>query len=388
MSRKYKSVLNIFLFIILVCFTGCNEQEDKMSSENKETITSIGFEFTVTPKEEVTEAPEYTPEPIIIATSKPTSTPIPTPTPTPTPIMRNRTVLMDTLPDGSGQPSTVYITSIESLDSGSEVYMMLDSVECFDDLFVYREPVDNWHVLVNWSKQYYYGFRGKLYLTDGTNNMKPKDATYKCALYQVQGDKTKRYSVYGQAVYEEELFVIPFESRILTGDYYLEFICCQSNQEYTTRIYFSVIGDQPPKPIISTGVHVKKATDEKAQITKVEITDSGQDVTFSNVISQVHEDYYRVKKNGSFCLADFGISGTYEYTRELIEEEKLRMSYGSVVYREENEESYVSCQLYYVEFGHFAVEFPKEMEKGNYVYEIVQNLDDNDIQIKIYFTIK
>lgn len=85
-----------------------------------------------------------------------------------------------------------------------------------------------------------------------------------------------------------------------------------------------------------------------------------------------------------------GISGNFHYSRDLTEEEKNSWSHGGNLYDENGNE--VGSEGNYPSFwsspnGQFAIEFPKELPQGNYVFNLYQDIDNKNVSASIQFSV-
>lgn len=88
---------------------------------------------------------------------------------------------------------------------------------------------------------------------------------------------------------------------------------------------------------------------------------------------------------------DRGIEGTFTYSRELTAEERENWMHGGKIYDSEGNE--VGYDGNYPTFwsspdGKFAVQFPKDFQPGEYVYELYQDINGQQVSDKISFIIQ
>lgn len=86
-----------------------------------------------------------------------------------------------------------------------------------------------------------------------------------------------------------------------------------------------------------------------------------------------------------------GISGTFKYSRKLTQNEMNNWSNGGHLYDEDRNE--IGEEGNYPIFwsnseGMFAMEFPKDLQPGTYIYELVQSINDKDVIDSIQIVVK
>lgn len=88
---------------------------------------------------------------------------------------------------------------------------------------------------------------------------------------------------------------------------------------------------------------------------------------------------------------DTGISGTFSYSRELTAEEIENWMHGGMIYDSDGNE--VGYSGNYPLFwsnpdGKFAVQFPKDLQRGTYTYELYQYINNQRVSDTVTFTIQ
>ena len=91
-----------------------------------------------------------------------------------------------------------------------------------------------------------------------------------------------------------------------------------------------------------------------------------------------------------FISFDKGVSGTFHYSRPLSQHELSEWGHGGSLYDSNRNE--IGQEGNYPHFwsdsdGHFAMQFPKNLKPGTYIYEVYQVIDGNFISTEITFTI-
>lgn len=87
---------------------------------------------------------------------------------------------------------------------------------------------------------------------------------------------------------------------------------------------------------------------------------------------------------------DRGIEGTFSYSRELTAEEKENWMHGGKIYDSDGQE--IGYSGNYPTFwsnpdGKFAVQFPKDLQPGEYTYELYQFINNQQVSDKVTFVI-
>ena len=176
-------------------------------------------------------------------------------------------------------------------------------------------------------------------------------------------------------------FAIEFPKNIENGRYKYELIQFINDRYVSDSIYFDVMlpGD----------------TNEKSKANEVT-----QDID-STVKLDIYIDNWEYFNDGFyyenpdpddswFISYTKGISGNFHYSRELTEEEKKNWTHGGKLYDENGNE--VGSEGNYPSFwsspsGRFAIEFPKEIPKGKYTYNLYQYINNTQVSASIQFDI-
>lgn len=121
------------------------------------------------------------------------------------------------------------------------------------------------------------------------------------------------------------------------------------------------------------------------------LTISIENIAFFN--NGYHYEYANPQNPSETNIIDFdtGISGTFSYSRELTAEEKENWMHGGKIYDSEGNE--IGYNGNYPAFwsspdGKFAVEFPKDLQPGKYVYELYQNINNQQVSDKVTFVVQ
>ena len=121
------------------------------------------------------------------------------------------------------------------------------------------------------------------------------------------------------------------------------------------------------------------------------LTISIENVSFFN--NGYHYEYVNPQNPSETNIIDFdtGILGTFSYSRELTTEEKENWMHGGKIYDSEGNE--IGYNGNYPAFwsspdGKFAVQFPKGLQPGEYVYELYQDINNQQVSDKINFIIE
>lgn len=106
-----------------------------------------------------------------------------------------------------------------------------------------------------------------------------------------------------------------------------------------------------------------------------------------------HYEYVNPQNLSENYIIDFdtGISGTFSYSRELTAMEIENWMHGGRIYDSDGNE--IGYSGNYPAFwsspdGKFAVQLPKDLQSGEYVYELYQNIDNQVVSDKITFIIQ
>lgn len=104
-------------------------------------------------------------------------------------------------------------------------------------------------------------------------------------------------------------------------------------------------------------------------------------------------EYANPQNTSESYIIDFdrGIAGTFSYSRELSAEERENWMHGGKIYDSNGHE--VGYSGNYPTFwsspdGKFAVQFPKDIQPGQYVYELYQDINGQQVSDKISFIIE
>lgn len=100
--------------------------------------------------------------------------------------------------------------------------------------------------------------------------------------------------------------------------------------------------------------------------------------------------YYKMpidENSFSFVDFDYGISGHFNYSRELTNQEYENWGHGGKILTENGMECSVGATFFSTPDGVFAVELPEDMPKGDYIYVLYQFVNDEYCEARIPFTI-
>ena len=123
---------------------------------------------------------------------------------------------------------------------------------------------------------------------------------------------------------------------------------------------------------------------------KIEIpTETGVSIIIKDYEFFENGFYYEDVDENSFSIVDFdyGISGHFNYSRELTNQEYENWFHGGKILTENGVECSVNATFFSTPDGVFAVELPKDMPKGNYIYVLHQYVNDKYCEARIPFTI-
>lgn len=89
----------------------------------------------------------------------------------------------------------------------------------------------------------------------------------------------------------------------------------------------------------------------------------------------------------SFVDFDYGISGHFNYSRELTNQEYENWGHGGKILAKNGIEFSINATFFSTPDGAFAVELPESMPKGDYIYVLYQFINDEYCEARIPFTI-
>ncbi len=160
-------------------------------------------------------------------------------------------------------------------------------------------------------------------------------------------------------------------------------------------------GDEVMPPVVQpdttdTVVIPETATDG-SQIIPIETiqtntTSSGLSFIISDCQYFYDDFYYQIPDSDSFQSYSFvefkqGISGHFNYSRELTNQEHDNWGHGGKILDKNGIECSVDASFYSNSDGIFAVELPENMPKGNYIYILYQFINDEYCEARIPFTV-
>ena len=119
-------------------------------------------------------------------------------------------------------------------------------------------------------------------------------------------------------------------------------------------------------------------------------SDNGLSIMIDDYESFTDGFYYKMPiDENSYSFVDFdkGISGHFSYSRELTEQEYENWGHGGKILDANGEDTNINASFFSTSDGVFAVEFPKNMPKGDYVYLLYQFINDEYCEARISFSI-
>lgn len=140
-------------------------------------------------------------------------------------------------------------------------------------------------------------------------------------------------------------------------------------------------------------------SNDPSSSTKNEIVFSTpQSSTASNDLSIIIKDY-EFFENGfyyempidensfSFVYYKNGISGTFEYSRELTSQEYENWGHGGKILNKDGIECIIDASFFSTSDGIFAIELPEDMPKGDYIYVLYQSINGEYCEAFLPFTV-
>lgn len=145
---------------------------------------------------------------------------------------------------------------------------------------------------------------------------------------------------------------------------------------YDTQIKTPDISENPNPPVIFEKPQTGSTSDDLTLI-----IDDCQ-AFFNGFYHEIQE----TESSYSYIKFDQGISGHFSYSRELTDSEYAKWTHGGKILDQYGNEVNINASFYATMDGIFAVEIPKNMPGGNYIYLLYVFINDEYCEVRIPFT--